>query len=360
MSNNFVITSAIKFAVSSFRLLHPIKVIALYPYAMATSNTFKTKAGAKRIKLAFSAILTTAFFTFLSFEFLLAHADASLYVNEVKSARDARIEPADTKCDAPAEDTGATCKISKASYKYADDFERKDAATLGNDWLDCHSTTPGNFEPLGIYDNGVVISKPFTRPGEYYLDAWKQDSEKEVAKALEQGLILPGIGCAFRDTGSTTISVKTIWSGHIGLNHKPPITHVEGTPLLYVSPQHSRFGFGAWTTEIFNSTIVFAGYIGSPPEKFEVVAVAQLPENQISGTPREIELRAETQGMVTVWIDGVQVDFKDGVGLEPIKVDPKMTTSTLHGFAVDAHFVYPTANIPITKSIESITLESLK
>lgn len=237
-------------------------------------------------------------------------------------------------------------------YSYSDNFERKNADTLGNDWLDCKSTTPDSFEPLGIYDNGVVVSKPFTRPGKYDDYPWSQE-------ILEEGLLLPGIGCAYRDTGTTTVSVKVTWSGNFGAYADPPLLHVEGTPLLYITPDSPRYGFGAWISELYGYTVVFAGYIASPPEHFEVIATATLPEKHTSGEPREIELRTEKPGLVTIWIDGKQVSFHHEYGLKPIQVDPSMVNSTLHGFAVDAHLVHPRDNIPITKSIESIMIEAL-
>jgi hypothetical protein len=239
-----------------------------------------------------------------------------------------------------------------ASFYLEDDFERAAAATLGPQWSDCNSLRPDDFEPLGIHDGGVVIADAFSRPGEY-------DSTPPSAHPPLQGRLHPGIGCAFRDTGSTRVTVKITWSGHHGVTGEPPISHVEGTPLLYVAPEVPRFGFGAWTTELFGRAVIFAGYIGAPPEDFEVIASAVLEGDHVSGEPREVELRAEEPGRVTVWVDGKQVNFGNAFGLNPIEVDSALAGSTLHGFAVDSHLVEPVELITQIKSIEDITITSI-
>ena len=81
----------------------------------------------------------------------------------------------------------------------------------------------------------------------------------------------------------TTVSVKVTWSGNFGAYADPPLLHVEGTPLLYITPDSPRYGFGAWISELYGYTVVFAGYIASPPEHFEVIATATLPEKHTSG-----------------------------------------------------------------------------
>ena len=172
-------------------------------------------------------------------------------------------------------------------------------------------------------------------------------------------MLYPGIGCAFVETGSTSVSVKVMWSGNHGIEPPLPISHVEATPLLYVTPGNSRFGFGAWPTELWGVPIIFAGYIGAPVERFEVVVSAPLPGGHESGTPREIELRADKPGEVTIWVDGQQISFQDGVGLNPIQVDHNLIHSTKHGLAVDAHCVNPSSQVPHLKGIESATIQIL-
>ena len=60
-----------------------------------------------------------------------------------------------------------------------------------------------------------------------------------------------------------------------------------------------------------------------------------------------------------MWVDGQQISFNKGYGLNPLEVDPEMINSTLHGFAVDAHLVDPVSNITTTKAIESIQINPL-
>jgi len=241
---------------------------------------------------------------------------------------------------------------SEPPYRLEDDFQRADAATLGGAWVDCHATHPGSFEPLGIHEGGVVVADPFSRPGEY-------DSTPPSGHPPKDGKMYPGIGCAYVDTGTETVAVKVSGSGNLGLDRAPPISHVEGTPLLYVTPGNSRFGFGAWISELYGVPVIFAGYIGNPVEKFEVVAHARIRDGKPTGTPRELELRALEPGKVTVWIDGKQVAFDGGIGLQPIAVDPQLVGSTRHGFAVDAHYVDPPQSIKNIKSIEAITIEEV-
>lgn len=248
-------------------------------------------------------------------------------------------------------DTTPPCTDATPGFSFTDEFERNDSKNLGGEWRDCHAQKPAAFEPLGIHDGGVIVPDPFTRPGVY-------DTTPPSGHPPTNGRLFPGIGCAYRETGSTTVSVKVIWSGNWGVEHDPPISHVEATPLLYITPENPRFGFGAWTTQLYGAPVILAGYIAAPVENFEVVAHAVLPGKHVPGTPREVELRAETPGKVTVWVDGRQISFEPG-GLAPIAVDPTMIHSTLHGFAVDAHLVDPPTSIPTIKSIEAVTINEL-
>jgi len=238
------------------------------------------------------------------------------------------------------------------SFVLEDSFDRADTPRLGPPWSDCKSLEPDYFEPLGIYDGGIVIADTDSRPGTY-------DTTPPSAHPPTQGRNFRGIGCAFIDTGSTRVSVTATWSGHRGIEGGPPHSHVEGTPLLYVTPGVSRFAFGAWPSELWGRGVIFAGYIASPPENFEVLATALLDEKLEPGTPVVLELRAEEPGKVTVWVNGMQADFNEGYGLKPFEIDPDLTNSTLHGFAVDAHYVDPVSAIPHIKSIEDISIRAL-
>jgi hypothetical protein len=247
-------------------------------------------------------------------------------------------------------DSHPPCAPAKNPYFFIDEFERKNAESLGPDWIDCKRLAPESFEPLGIYHGAVVVADPHTRTGVY-------DSTPPSGSPPTDNRLYPGIGCAFVDTGSTTVSIKMIWSGNYGIEQDPPVFHVEATPLLYITPSNPRFGFGTWISQLYGVPAIFAGYIGNPPEKFEVIAYALLDEHQ-HGTSLEVELRAEDAGKVTLWADGVQLSFEPG-GLNPLDVDVSMIESTLHGIAVDAHFVDPPTNIPIIDAIKAVTIRQI-
>ncbi len=239
-----------------------------------------------------------------------------------------------------------------APFLVADEFERQNSSSIGGVWTDCSSEHPDLFEPLGIYNGGVVISDPMSRRGVY-------DISPPCPQALREDHIYPGIGCAYVDTGFANVSVKVIWSGSHGIEEHPG-SHVEGSPLLHVTPGSSRFGFGAWPSELWGVPIVFAGYIGAPGEKFEVVGTSILRDGHVSGTPRELEIRTVKTGEVTIWMDGKQLSFEGEIGLNPIQIDREMINSTTHGLAVDAHCVTPQSKIPTIKGVESIEIRAVK
>lgn len=252
-----------------------------------------------------------------------------------------------------------TAAAGKHLFSFSDNFDRPNSDHIGGNWVDCHNDNPANFEPLGIRDGGIVVADPKTRPGMYYPTPPRAPTAPAGAQPSTDKRLYTGIGCAWMETGATRVSVKILWSGNYGVDHPPPVSHVEATPLLYVSPDNPRYGFGAWTSQLWSRPIFYVGYIGSPPEKFEVIAAGLFPKPHSSGTPREVELRAEQPGKVTVWIDGEQVSLGEH-GLKPLEVDPTMIRSTLHGFAVDAHFVEPVSSTPGIKAIESIQINGLE
>jgi len=259
---------------------------------------------------------------------------------------------ADPGAAAPAAASMGAASQPGKGFVLEDDFERADARSLGSGWTNCNDVQPDDFEPLGIVDGGLRIADPYTRPGVY-------DQTPPSAHPPKDNRLYPGIGCAFVDTHSTTVAVKILWSGNHGLAHPPPVSHVEATPLLYISPGNPKFGFGAWISELYGKPIIFVGYIGAPVELFQVVGSALLPGGHVPGTTREVELRAEQPGQVTIWVDGEQVSFGNAQGLRPFQVDPDMVDSTLHGVALDAHFVNPPTEIVRLKGIESVSIRSL-
>ncbi len=257
------------------------------------------------------------------------------------------------------------CTPAKTPYLFIDEFERDDAQTLGPQWTDCKSVQPNSYEPLGIREGGAAIAAINTREGVY-------DQSPPSGHPPTDNRLYPGIGCAFVDTGSTAVSVKLIWSGNFGLGAEAAsdgiavlnndvedgnVNHVEATPLLYINTDHPRFGFGAWTTQLYGNGVFLLGYIGHPAENYEVIATATLGEHY-SGTTREVEIRADTPGKITLWLDGKQLPIHK-LGLEPLEIDPDLIDSTLHGIAVDAHFVEPRQKIVELKGIEAVQIKQL-
>jgi len=76
----------------------------------------------------------------------------------------------------------------------------------------------------------------------------------------------------------------------------------EYTASAYTSPD-TRYGFAAWTAELYGVTVVFTAYIASPPGHLEVIATAILCGTPYQGTLREIALHIENLGLRPVWID---------------------------------------------------------
>jgi hypothetical protein len=242
-----------------------------------------------------------------------------------------------------------------ATFRLVDDFERENSQALAPPWVDCKSLRPANFEPLGVFDGGVVVADLMTREGEY-------DGIPHTGNPPKDGRFYPGIGCAAVDTGTTTVSIRLTWNGHFGKgkpNREEDNIHVEATPLLYVSPETSRFGFGAWTTTLHGSAVLMLGYIGSPPELFEPLGVALLPEKHKAGETFEYELRADRPGEVTLWYKGEQLGLYPDNSLDPVIVDPELASSTWHGFALDAHLVHPVERGPTIKGVEAISIVGL-
>ena len=59
---------------------------------------------------------------------------------------------------APMADADCAEQPCAPAFTFDDDFERDDSASLGDQWTDCKSLIPQHFEPLGVFDGGVVIA----------------------------------------------------------------------------------------------------------------------------------------------------------------------------------------------------------
>lgn len=232
--------------------------------------------------------------------------------------------------------------VRLAELDWYDTFDRPDGP-LGPAWVDGHEVFPGSFEPLGVYGGAVVVADPMTRPGVY-------DGLPSSGNPPTGGRLYPGIGCAWRDTGSTAPRVLVRWAGDVGISER---THIEATPLLHVSPGTARFGFGCWLSEFSEGNgFILAGYIGDPPESFASWMVATHAMSHTDGQPRDFELRSSGT-TVQAFLDGeLLTAWSNGYG-DTLPLHADVQGSTLHGFAVDAHFTDP-ALVPTSPAVLSV------
>jgi hypothetical protein len=198
---------------------------------------------------------------------------------------------------------------------------------LGNGWVDGHTWDPSVYEPLGIREGGVVISDPQARGIPYGTD--------QTENPPSDGAYL-GIGCAWRQTIHEAPTVKVTWAGYLNPDH------TEGAACINFVPGTSEHCFGVWASEFLGSPALLFATIGNPPEDVDIIAVGGFSHTE--GTPREIEIRSNGTG-ATGWVDGVQVSMSGGYNLNPVPIPSALLGSTMHGLALDCHFVTP-ANIP--------------
>lgn len=237
----------------------------------------------------------------------------------------------------------------------SDDFEVD--GPLAAPWIDGHTIKPDRFEPLGARAGAAVIWTDRTRPGTYQLDQSK-------SPPVPPGALYSAVGCAYQDTGSVLPDVTIDWTGNwhipvpLALN-----SHVEATPLVYIDLDNPLGGAGFWPGHFGGDTAAWLfGYIGSPPELFRVDGLGT-PTSSVEGQACQIRVVAVSPGRIILIKDGVQQPIVTTRGparapLDPIPVDPSLTSSTLHGFALDGHLVYPTGNATITPGITGIELHA--
>jgi hypothetical protein len=225
-------------------------------------------------------------------------------------------------------DSDGRC-IEDSQWEWFDLFEQE--SPLGAEWTEGNAFDPSGFEPLKLYDHGVVSDPYDTR-----------------------GLLL-GIGCAWRDLGVQDMEVEVVWAGF----SLPEPSHTEGVPLTCVVPGTGTHGLGlAWPAEIFNLDCFLAGTIGNPVENFDVDAVSFF-DHPIEGRLRRIKTRITARATeATLWLDGTQYPLSGlafgnpDYGFDPMPVPAELQGSTRAGFAHDAHLVVPETNIPVTPSIK--------
>lgn len=251
------------------------------------------------------------------------------------------------------------CKVRTKTpvYSYSDDFST--AGAIASPWVDGHSVKPNGWEPLGARSGAAVIWTDRTRSGTYQTD-------QSQSPPSPPGTLYSAIGCAWHSTGGHLPDISLTWPGYFSHSGNPN-QHVEATPLLYIDPENPLGGFGVWPAAVGSNAALFGGYIGQPAENFNVVALGNLGA-YTDGVPHTLRLTAVAKGRVVVFWDGVQVPmtrnattnaFNYRGPLDPIDVVPSLTSSTLHGFALDGHLVLPTSNATTTAGAYDFAMEVL-
>ena len=210
------------------------------------------------------------------------------------------------------------------SRPFSDSFRRPNGA-LANGWIEGWAAT-GNFSQLGLHGGAVTMIGPTIRNGTYPPPC------NSTSGSIPPGDIIAGVGCAWRETGATSIAVSVRWSGLWQFPH-----HIESSPLLHVTPGTLSFGMGIWPSILYGKPVFLVGAIGDPGRFFDVMDAALF--NHTDGHPREISVQSDGAAL-RFFLDGAAVKLNKA-GYGPLPIPPELRGSTLHGFAVDTHCVSP-------------------
>lgn len=241
-----------------------------------------------------------------------------------------------------------------ADFTFSDNFDRANGP-LGAPWLTARDFPEcwDNFETPGIYGNGVAVTGNFQRQGVYAAD---ESLSPPVGKTMHNGITWAAI-----ETQRRSASVSVVWTGNRGFGN--PNSHVEGAPLVKITPGSKRLGVGCWVSDFAGAPVLLVGYIGNPPELAAqgdqpLLTATGMPGGHVSGTPRTIRVDAIQAGAtcgIKVYVDGAQVSFPVH-GTNAIPIHPELCKATLHGFALDAHRVLPVSTVPTKIGINSFSL----
>jgi hypothetical protein len=164
---------------------------------------------------------------------------------------------------------------------------------------------------------------------------------RSVSTTAGSSVACLGIGCAWRETGLTNVSVTVRWAGMWSTTAGH---HCEAAPLLYVKPGTVEHGIGVWTSELTiglsTVPVLYLAALGNPPEVFGQTGTPILGVAQYAHTDgQEHDVKMTGNGStVSVYFDGSLVTFNTGTA---VAIPPNLLGSTKHGFAVDTHFVSP-------------------
>lgn len=204
-------------------------------------------------------------------------------------------------------------------YHFYDDFERADGA-IGNGWSNGSDLFPNSFNPVGIFSGALCITNLNSRPG-------------SPSASIDEG-----IGFIYRDTGVTNIMGQVQYLGDTSPHG------VEATPLFHVTSGSSRLAFGAWPSVLLGADVLLIGYIGNPPDEpahggvFETMALASIS----LGTSAHTYTCRSVGGLFSVYTDGgapVTMSYLAGGSGTTFAIDAALTSSTLHGVAIDIHLM---------------------
>lgn len=256
---------------------------------------------------------------------------------------------------------GAALAYGVAYDIYRDGFERGASNVvdeLGGDWHDLSDTQPADYDPLGVLDGAVVV-RGLARVDNGGPEWCPNPSNTSGAIDYDDhpGTAIPGIGAAWRETGTTSARVSVLWDGNWG-----PVAgvHTEATPGMHFTPGTTSMAIGAWIGFLPNGStgvpIVACGTLGNPPELFAAPNAAVITHTH--GTRRWVTL--DSNGLTyTVWLStnddirtSAQVSF-NAIGTTPIAVPAELQGSSRHGICVDQHMVDYTSGEPDLARMQS-------
>jgi len=234
--------------------------------------------------------------------------------------------------------TGELIGVGPGPNQWIDGFRRANG-DLGLDWIDIKTLAPNSYEPVGVYNHGVVCLDAKTRPGVYAADQLTEPGDLD-------GELYYGIGGAVRETGSTEIRIDCNYNGL----WTPPV-HTEGGPLFHVTPGTDAFGFGYWLTIVSGNGILAVGDLGDPPEEWAPVGAVAFPVTE----GEDVTIGGYSNGTgILSYINGIQIPMSP-FGLDPIPVPVELQESTLHGFCFDTHLVDDYLDVPTTIVHKSVS-----
>lgn len=230
--------------------------------------------------------------------------------------------------------------------RFVDNFQRETSikhAPLGMGWQDLGLLLPTTYDITRINDGNIVSGDPLWRGKNGANMIPDPDNWGDYGNY--PGQVMGGIGGAIRNVGDGIYNYDvTCTVGGLLYGHDSGNSHAEGTPLVGVNTSTDKLGYGCWITNLgtypSNIFVLFVGYLGNPPESFNVTHVGSITHTL--GQQREVTLKYRATGY-TLWIDGSQVttlsSYPGGVplGSDPLPLHADHQNRSWAGFAYDYH-----------------------